>query len=414
MCWLKRDIRKVGIAIAGMLLLLAFMVCAPVLAAGTHERASGLATPVTGTVQATPTEDATVTALNKEKLKQEVQQLKNQNEPDFLGWVRTNSAILLSTLVVVVGGLIGFFRWFRDRRSERDKRAEGRFQAVVEGLGSKEIARQVGAAIMLRTFLPPNRGYEQFYRQTFDLAVTHLRLRQVDPNISASLDPDDPDDHVPLDSLNQALITVIKDSFPPARKALIGQEKPHYHYKDLEDLDASGIRLDYAFLRHAELEGIWMRDAFLSHASLRKANLSNAYLTKTNLSHAYLRYANLSGARLRDAVLSRAHLDGADLHGAYLASAHLNGADLRDTDLRGVKMSNETDLSGAKLQGAKYNTKKIQEKDGQGDLVTIEPTQWPQKFYPSAPFVKYDNKRVGDTGDDPWADVPRPRGWPAG
>src|SRR6266700_5522870 len=32
----------------------------------------------------------------------------------------------------------------------------------------------------------------------------------------------------------------------------------------------------------------------------------------------------------------------------------------------------------------------------------------------SAPFVKYDNKRVGDTGDDPWADVPRPRGWPAG
>src|SRR6266704_1789853 len=365
MCWLKRDIRKVGIAIAGMLLLLAFMGCAPVLAAGTHERASGLATPVTGTVQATPTEDATVTALNKEKLKQEVQQLKNQNEPDFFGWFRTNSAILLSTLVVVVGGLIGFFRWFRDQRSERDKRAEGRFQAVVEGLGSKEIERQVGAAIMLRTFLQPNRDYEQFYRQTFDLAVTHLRLPHVDPNISVSLDPDDPDDHVPLGSLNQALITVFKDSFPLARKALIGKKKPHYHYKELEDLDASGIRLEYAFLRHTDLEGIWTRDAFLSHA--------------------YLRYANLSGARLRDAVLSRALLKGADLRGAYLKGADLREADLREADLREADLR-EADLDGAILQGAKYNTKKIQEKDKkdeQGKPLTREPTQWPQEFNPS-------------------------------
>src|SRR6266567_5364663 len=375
MRWLKREIWKAGITIAGMLLLLVFMVWVPGVAARAYERASGLATPVTGTMQATPTEDATVTALNKEKLKQEVQQLKNQNEPDFFGWFRTNSAILLSTLVVVVGGLIGFFRWFRDQRSERDKRAEGRFQAVVEGLGSKEIERQVGAAIMLRTFLQPNRDYEQFYRQTFDLAVTHLRLPHVDPNISVSLDPDDPDDHVPLGSLNQALITVFKDSFPLARKALIGKKKPHYHYKELEDLDASGIRLDYAFLRHTDLEGIWMRDAFLSHAPLRKANLSNAYLTKTNLSDAYLRYANLSGARLRDAVLSRALLKGADLRGAYL-----KGADLREADLR------EADLDGAILQGAKYNTKKIQEKDKkdeQGKPLTREPTQWPQEFNPS-------------------------------
>jgi len=388
MRWLKREIWKAGITIAGMLLLLVFMVWVPVLAARAYERASGLATPVTGTVQATPTEDATVTALNKEKLKQEVQQLKNQNEPDFFGWFRTNSAILLSTLVVVVGGLIGFFRWFRDRRSERDKRAEGRFQAVVEGLGSKEIERQVGAAIMLRTFLQPNRDYEQFYRQTFDLAVTHLRLPHVDPNISASLDPDDPDDpddHVPLGSLNQALITVFKDSFPLARKALIGKKKPHYHYKELEDLDVSGIRLDYAFLRHADLEGIWMRDAFLSHASLRKANLSHAYLTKTDLSDAYLRYANLSRARLRDADLSRALLKGADLRGAYLKGADLRDADLRDADLRGADLR-DADLDGAKLQGAKYNTKEIQEKDEKdekGKPLTREPTQWPQEFNPS-------------------------------
>src|SRR2546421_1899954 len=108
MRWLKRDIWRAGIALAGLLLLLALMVWVPVSAAGAYEGAWGLATPVTGTVQATPTLDATVTALNKEKLAQEVQQLKSQNEPNFfvwllsLVWLRTNSSILL----VVIGGLI--------------------------------------------------------------------------------------------------------------------------------------------------------------------------------------------------------------------------------------------------------------------------------------------------------------------
>src|SRR2546421_13051708 len=80
MRWLKRDIWRAGIALAGLLLLLALMVWVPVSAAGAYEGAAGLATPVTGTVQATPTEDATVTALNKEKLQQEVKQLQEQND----------------------------------------------------------------------------------------------------------------------------------------------------------------------------------------------------------------------------------------------------------------------------------------------------------------------------------------------
>ena len=53
---------------------------------GAYELTPVLATPVP--VQKTPTVDATVTALNKEKLAQEVQQLKNQNELDPFGWLR--------------------------------------------------------------------------------------------------------------------------------------------------------------------------------------------------------------------------------------------------------------------------------------------------------------------------------------
>jgi hypothetical protein len=32
----------------------------------------------------------------------------------------------------------------------------------------------------------------------------------------------------------------------------------------------------------------------------------------------------------------------------------------------------------------------------------------------SAQFLKYGNKRDGDSGGDPWADVPTPRAWRAG
>ncbi len=125
MRWFKREMFKAGIAIASTLLFLGLMVWVPVSAAGADERASGLAAPV----QATPTEDATVTALNKEKLVQEVQQLKNQNEPGPLGWLRTNASILFSTLVVVFGGLFGLWRWRVDRRDAQDKELADRRDA---------------------------------------------------------------------------------------------------------------------------------------------------------------------------------------------------------------------------------------------------------------------------------------------
>ena len=94
----------------------------------------------------------------------------------------------------------------------------------------------MGAAITLRTFLQP--GYEQFYRQAFDLAVAHLRLRKAEasaPEPPSSPDhvliipkgsfrqeqqPPPPTTSIPLNSLSQALITVFKESFPLARNEL--------------------------------------------------------------------------------------------------------------------------------------------------------------------------------------------------
>jgi hypothetical protein len=232
MRWLKRDLWRANIAIAGVLLLLVLMVWVPVSAAGAYEIASGLTGPGTVTAQATPTEDATVTALKKEQLTQEV----TQQQHTLGNWLWSNAATILSsflsTLVIVIGALVGLWRWRRDQHTELEKRAEEPFQSAVTGLGDEKEGAKIGAAILLRTFLRP--GYERFYTQTFDLAVANLRLpRTPHP-------PEDPNTPLPLTTLSQALIVVFREAFPLTRS----QDK-----RSPESLDATGIQLDNAYLR---------------------------------------------------------------------------------------------------------------------------------------------------------------------
>ena len=354
MRWFKRDLWRTVLAIAGMLLLLLLMAWISVVAADAHEEASGSTEPLTVTVQATPTEDATMTKLSKDKLAQEVKQLEDQNAPDFLGWLRTNASILLSTLVVVIGALIGLWRWLGDRRdehekrredqrSEQEKRAEERFQSAVTGLGDEKEGSRIGAAILLRTFLRP--GYEQFYIQTFELAVAHLGLPR-SPHPS-----EDPDTPLPLTTLSQALIIVFKEAFPLARS--LNQGGP-------QSLDATGIQLDNAYLRGADLKEIWM-----PQASLRNVDLSEADLRGAKLNEADLNEAELSRARLNEADLNKTYFNGAKLSGADLSGADLRGAKLNGADLSWAKLSGAF-LSGADLDGANLSEADLSEADLRG------------------------------------------------
>src|SRR6266700_1969787 len=145
MQWFKRGRWIADITFAGMLLFLALTVWVPVSAAGAYEGVSGRASPVIGTMQATPTEDATVTELNKEKL---------QQENDW--WWNYGATILssfISTLILVSGALIGFWQWrvnrddirakeSKDLKEEQDKdlkdKAEERFKAAVAALGDEK------------------------------------------------------------------------------------------------------------------------------------------------------------------------------------------------------------------------------------------------------------------------------------
>lgn len=411
---------KAGIALAGMLLLV-LMVWVPVSAAGAYEGTSGLAMPVTETVQATPTVDPTMAALQKEQLTLQNDKLKNDNAWAWLSPVSTILGPLATVGTILVGILIArnnLLQWSKnredeqknradDQRIEREKRDEERFQSVVEGLGSERMEAKVGAAITLRTFLQP--GYERFYRQAFDLAVAHLRLRPVDPNTPAPPDldtptPPEPSEAVSLDPLSQALITVFKESFPRARKTLMDQEKSQF---DPQSLDASRIRLDNAYLVESDLKGIWMREAFLIKADLRRADLSEARLTKacfgranlreTNLCRAYLYEADLRGAYFRGAILRGATLRKADLNGAHLrgadfteadfTEADLNGAHLRGADLRTVKGLPKEQLEACKAKGAIIDEDTTTSQP-QSSVSPSPPSQSKDKQAPSAPFVQ--------------------------
>jgi uncharacterized protein YjbI with pentapeptide repeats len=368
---LKRDLWKAGIAIAGMLFLLLLMTWIPASAAGAEARTSGFAGP--GTVQATPTEDATVTALNKEKLAQEVKQLQQANDRSFSQWLWVYSSTLFSTFAIVGAGLFTLIRWLDDRQKERKKQDEERqadlqkqekerFEAlssVITGLGDEKEGTRVGAAIMLRTiFLRP--GYEQFYTQIFQLVVANLRLLRT-PN-----PPEDPAAPLPLTALSQALITAFMEAFPLARdqeKKTVGTKLATNEYKvrsthpapvtisstEIRSLNALGILLDNEFLWYADLKQAWMPQASLRRTDLTGADLSEANLYAANLSEAYLWETNLSGATLWQANLCKADLRGTNLSRASLLEANLSEASLQQVDLRGADLS-EANLSRASLQ----------------------------------------------------------------
>ena len=234
---------KIAVSVAlGTCLFLLTIGISSAIAAPRQQYTTGMTSAGTPSVQTTPTEDLTVTVLNKEKLAQEVVQLHNQNF--WSAW--TNLATPISILAIFGGSIFTLIRYltdrrdatdkeFKDREDERAKRGEERFQKVVEGLGSDKESAKLGAAIMLRTFLQP--GYEQFYQQAFDLVVANLRLPHADQNQAES-------------SFNQALITAFKKAFPLARDELL----KHSSTFDPQSLDASSVRLDRAYLVGADLE----------------------------------------------------------------------------------------------------------------------------------------------------------------
>jgi hypothetical protein len=314
MRWFKKNMWKASIAFAGLLLLLVFMVWIPVSAAGAYGGTSESAPAVTASVQAIPTEDATMTALNKEQLTQQVRQLDNW----WLYLLYNGTPAFVAALAAIGVASFGLIQWRGNRDDEREKaeeaqdkelreRAEERFQTAVAALGDE--ATQVGGAILLRSFLnkEDEKVYGRYYTQIFDLAVAYLRFPK-------TFDPK-------KEPFRQALIVVLKEALPIVRNKLIADGAVREDAGALPSLDASRIQLDYASLRWADLKQVWM-----PFASLRKA-----VLFKADLTGARLKWADLTGATLLDAL------------------------SLKNTDLREVEGLTKEQLEACRARGARVD-----------------------------------------------------------
>lgn len=339
----RRSLWKMGTVIARVLLLLVFLAVVPVSMANAAEGVSALATPGAVAVQITPTVDATVTALNKEKLFVDI----DQQQHTLGNWFWANGATLLSSLVLAIAGIFTLFRYFRDLRSEqkkqredrqaeREKRDEERFQAAITGLGDEKEGARISATSLLRTFLSP--GYERFYLQIFDLIVANLRLLRTSNTLQGSTT-------LPS-ALSQSLITTFQEAFPRVRD--LPKTKPDLFSFGPEYLDARLVQLDNGYLRNADFAQMRMPQASLRNADLSGANFSGADLRGADFTGAKLKGTKLNGAKLHDANFSGATLSEIDFSNTPLFRIKLKDAKLREIDLRNIALF-EVDLQGASL-----------------------------------------------------------------
>src|SRR2546428_7691670 len=105
MRWQKRDLWKAGVVVGGVLFLV-YMALVTVAVADAHEGMLGVPAAGTASVQATPTVDATMTALQKEQLTQQLA----EGQHTFANWLWNNGAAVISSLVLAIAGAFTLFR----------------------------------------------------------------------------------------------------------------------------------------------------------------------------------------------------------------------------------------------------------------------------------------------------------------
>jgi hypothetical protein len=384
---------KIGILIISCILPLVLMAWLPLTVYGRISstalnkialHAPGTIAPNSSATAVTP--DPTMTALEKAQLTLQVEQLRLEDERSLGAWIWNNGPVF----AVLITILVGVYQFLRNLRNEQRRRTEDRFQSVIDGLAGERTETKVGAAIMLRTFLAP--AYKRFHVQVFDLSVASLRSQKSpDPNasspslssmlatlatITSGTRKSSPKRQELPTSLSQALVVVFKESLPLARRQLKKHTRSFKFqdtdvsdkqkrslllvYKQLrnhlkkspgsfksQDLDATGIRLDNAYLAGADLNEVWLPEGSLVRANLTRAELNDANLAGADLTGARLNVAELNGTNLRRAILTDAILNGAELTDVQFAGASLGKADLTGADLTGANPEEARTLTGA-------------------------------------------------------------------
>jgi uncharacterized protein YjbI with pentapeptide repeats len=272
--------------------------------------------------------------LERQKLRQEVEKLKHDNDAvgGASGFFSRYAAFI--TALVAVGGLLATFlkqsaeqsaqrrRDLDQREVESVRRLEDRFAAILNDLGSTAVPTQAGAASSLVTYLRPE--HERFHHQVRVAVLTNLKV-----------DHDEP--------IRKLLARVYKEA--------LGAGEP---------ADSFERDLSRAKLANTDLSGLELREADLGFADLRNSSLVGCDLYRArgievNLDGARVcavdnRVTSLIEVRFRDA-----RCRGADFSGTRIINAHFEGADLRGARFFQARLQ-AAHFEWAKLQGAQFQS----------------------------------------------------------
>jgi phosphoribosylglycinamide formyltransferase-1 len=120
-------------------------------------------------------------------------------------------------------------------------------------------------------------------------------------------------------------------------------------FEDSRNADVEEVDLRRANFAHCEVEVLVLSDADLRGADFTGADLYWTYMYRSNCEGSTFR-----GARLAGVALEEANLRGVDFRDAYLSYDNLGGAtSVEDSDLTGAQ------LDGADLRGCRYSTQTI-------------------------------------------------------
>jgi uncharacterized protein YjbI with pentapeptide repeats len=280
-------------------------------------------------------QSSTQQELQEEKLSQEIEKLRLENEKLRSFWgILVSFAPFLTGLVALAGILVAVWKQITERSRQQDldrqqreyeslRRLDEKFTSTVEGLGAESEAIQASAAVSIQTFLKPE--YKALHNQVFMILFANLKIKH-------------------SDAINRLLIAGFEKA--------IRLELPSLREKDEEfELDLSRCNLN-----RIDLSGLDLSQTDLAFAQLRDAKLTDANLRRARGMEANLEKARLSRAVLNEARFRKAHFKGTQFHEANLVAADLEETDLRDAQFQQAKMQSahldNADLSGARFEQA--------------------------------------------------------------
>lgn len=278
-------------------------------------------------------------ALETEKLRQEVIDLRQKNQRSGGIWAFLPFAPFLTALVAVAGVLITLWKQITEanrqkeldraeREKERKQRLDKQFNTIAASLGGDTEAIRASGAVSISLFSRPE--YEEYYEQAFMLVLANLKI-----------------DHSP------AISSLLVNSFEKIARTYIPRHEGELDFShltltgvNLSGLDLTGVDIGYADLRRANFTGATLRRVRGFGAKCDKARFSRSDLQAARLHEVECPDGQFHDASLIDAKMKDANLQGAQFHRTRLQGAHFEGANLKNAQFQ------QANLNEAHFQGA--------------------------------------------------------------